>query len=271
MTWNHVYTYVSTFFSVQSPMNPLWLGLAQHASSCPCSTSPVTSGWLNPNGVAQPSSFLDHQQHLAHWITPFFLKHFYTSLAQAPLGPSSQSPSLPILLWPYELWSATRSVWALSFLATGLKRISSSSLKTIYPVHELPTFYLLPGLSSTIQTVFNHTRQFCQMAEPASLSFPLPPPPSFQPQGFPSQETSTSGASSWSRPETSLSMLTPFSLSTHLQSISLPVMLVSTKHIQNPSSPYYSSAVTLQRKLYEVRNSSLFYSFHCFSNGPAAS
>ena len=56
--------------------------------------------------IAQPSSFLTHQQHLAHWITPFFLKHFTDLASQAPFGlVSSQSPPhLPA----HELWSATR-------------------------------------------------------------------------------------------------------------------------------------------------------------------
>ena len=33
------------------------------------------------------------------------------------------------------------------------------------------------------------------------------------------------------------------------------------KTYPEPGSPYYSSVITLQRKLYEVRNSLLFYSF----------
>lgn len=136
---------------------------------------------------AQPSSFLTHPQHLSHWITPFFLKHFSGLASQAPLGlvlshlcSVSSSPPSP---GPLECHEGLSSELSPSWLHTVLKSLIFPIFKDHLSIHnsQLSISRLVSPLNSRL--CFQSHTAVRQMAELAS-QFPLCPLHSrlFQPQ-----------------------------------------------------------------------------------------
>lgn len=215
--------------------------------------------------IAQSSSFLTNQQHLAHWITPFFLKHSLTWLPKPHLTwfsvffvLISSSPPSP---WTLEWHEGLSSALSPSWLHTVLKNFIFPIFKDHLSVHDSQL-----SISCLVSPLNSRLCFQSHMAVPpngwisVSVS-PLPPPlKPVSTTGFPSQETSPQGFQLIRHRSPCHADSPVLSLPPTANQSASPVGS-SNKTYPEPGSPYYSSVITLQRKLYEVRNSLLFYSF----------